>query len=277
MFTRSVVIQRRVEDLQLGVESYQKKLNLTKPDTYRPDLKRREAYTAYSNPKGFNYQNKDKNNRLMRIDKLHKFSDGTLNDVWTALNDRLKGIRMQYLPHTIWRQSDKDKAAQTKLKPIQALVAKWRHLVHALTNHGLYMYFGRFISGYWFEPRFYTLSGNHVKEILLKLNLLDHRILKDGGEVEWKSLNSDGPGSGAPFMRGDAGRGGSGRLTRVLVELSLMRSLTTHDKILGDLGEFVGLLVSVKAVGFHSFNRISRALLRIFIATLALALMHEDL
>ncbi|GJR69740.1 hypothetical protein Tco_0015805 [Tanacetum coccineum] len=30
-----VVIQRRVEDLQLGVESYQKKLNLTKPDTQK--------------------------------------------------------------------------------------------------------------------------------------------------------------------------------------------------------------------------------------------------
>ncbi|GJY06585.1 hypothetical protein Tco_0373639 [Tanacetum coccineum] len=40
MFTRSVVIQRRVEDLQLGVESYQKKLNLTKPDTYRSNLRR---------------------------------------------------------------------------------------------------------------------------------------------------------------------------------------------------------------------------------------------
>ncbi|GKC36466.1 hypothetical protein Tco_1048850 [Tanacetum coccineum] len=39
MFTRSIVIQRRVEDLQLGVESYQKKLNLIKPDTYRSDLK----------------------------------------------------------------------------------------------------------------------------------------------------------------------------------------------------------------------------------------------
>ncbi|GKE17773.1 hypothetical protein Tco_1425350, partial [Tanacetum coccineum] len=50
MFTRSIVIQRRVEDLQLGVESYQKKLNITKPDTYRPDLRRREAYTAYPNP-----------------------------------------------------------------------------------------------------------------------------------------------------------------------------------------------------------------------------------
>nr|GEY21842.1 hypothetical protein [Tanacetum cinerariifolium] len=95
MFTRSIVIQRRVEDFQLGVESYQKRLNLTKPDTYRSDLKRREAYTAYSNLRGFIYQNKDKKNRLMRIDELHKFSDGTLNDVRNALDDRLKRIRMQ--------------------------------------------------------------------------------------------------------------------------------------------------------------------------------------
>ncbi|GJW05900.1 hypothetical protein Tco_1568323 [Tanacetum coccineum] len=109
MFTRSIVIQRRVEDLQLGVESYQKKLNLTNQDTYR-SLKRREAYTAYFNPRGFIYQNKDKKNMLMRIDELHKFCDGTLNDVQTALNDRLKGIRMKYLPQTIWRQSDRDKA-----------------------------------------------------------------------------------------------------------------------------------------------------------------------
>nr|GEU79493.1 hypothetical protein [Tanacetum cinerariifolium] len=43
-------ITRRAEDLQLGVERYKKKLNLTKPDTYRSDLKRKEAYTAYSNP-----------------------------------------------------------------------------------------------------------------------------------------------------------------------------------------------------------------------------------
>nr|GEW07275.1 hypothetical protein [Tanacetum cinerariifolium] len=95
----------------LGVESYQKKLNLTQPDTYRSDLKRKEAYTAYSNPRGFIYQNKDKQNRLMRINKLHKFNDGTLNDVRTALDDRLKGIRMKCLPHAIWRKSDKERAA----------------------------------------------------------------------------------------------------------------------------------------------------------------------
>nr|GFC38445.1 hypothetical protein [Tanacetum cinerariifolium] len=83
MSTRSIIIQRHVEDLQLCVKSYQKKLNLTKLDTYRTDLKRHEAYTAYFNPRGFIYQNKDKQNGLMRIDELHNFSDDTLNDVRT--------------------------------------------------------------------------------------------------------------------------------------------------------------------------------------------------
>nr|GFB76443.1 hypothetical protein [Tanacetum cinerariifolium] len=72
---------------------------------------RREVYSSYSSPRGFIYQNKDKKNRLMRIDELHKFSDGTLNDVRTALDDRLKGIRMHYLPQTIWKKDDKDRAA----------------------------------------------------------------------------------------------------------------------------------------------------------------------
>nr|GEW92598.1 hypothetical protein [Tanacetum cinerariifolium] len=93
------------------VESYQNKLNLTKPDMYRSDLKRKEAYTAYFNPRRFIYHNKDKQNRLVCIDELHKFSDGTLNDVQSALDDRLKGIRMKYLPQTIWRRSDKERAA----------------------------------------------------------------------------------------------------------------------------------------------------------------------
>ncbi|GKA58690.1 retrovirus-related pol polyprotein from transposon TNT 1-94 [Tanacetum coccineum] len=42
--------------------------------------------------------NKDKKNRLMRIDELHKFSDDTLNDVRMDLDDRLKGIWMKYQP-----------------------------------------------------------------------------------------------------------------------------------------------------------------------------------
>nr|GEX53578.1 hypothetical protein [Tanacetum cinerariifolium] len=54
--------------------------------------------------------NKDKQNRLMRIDELHKFSDGMLNDVRTTLDDYLKGIQIKYLPQAIWKKSDKEKA-----------------------------------------------------------------------------------------------------------------------------------------------------------------------
>nr|GEW20552.1 hypothetical protein [Tanacetum cinerariifolium] len=148
MFTRSIVIQRRVEDLQLGVESYQKKLNLTKPDSYRSDLKRKEAYTAYSNLLGFIYQNKDKKKRLLRIDELHKFSDGTLTDVRTALDDRLKGIRMQYLPQSIWRKSDKDRAAAM----IQAIDKrlKTRRIIRSLE---------RFVGGRLYDGDFRMLQG----------------------------------------------------------------------------------------------------------------------
>nr|GFA53953.1 hypothetical protein [Tanacetum cinerariifolium] len=147
MFTRSIVIQRRMEDLQLGVKSYQKRLNLTKPDTYRSDLKRREAYTAYSNPRGFIYQNNYKKNRLMRIDELHKFSDGMLNDVRNALDDRLKGIRMQYLPQTIWRKGDKDRAAAM----IQAIdkMLKTRRIMRSLEQ---------FVGGQLYEGDFRMLQ-----------------------------------------------------------------------------------------------------------------------
>nr|GEX62226.1 hypothetical protein [Tanacetum cinerariifolium] len=99
--TELKIVEWCVEDLQLDIESYQKKLNLTRLDTYRSDLKRKEAYIAYSNLRGFIYQNKDKQNMLMRIDELHKFSDGTLTDVRIGLDDRFKEIRMNYLPQTI--------------------------------------------------------------------------------------------------------------------------------------------------------------------------------
>nr|GEU63833.1 hypothetical protein [Tanacetum cinerariifolium] len=109
MFTRSIVIQRRVKDLQLG--------------------------------------NKDKKNRLMRIDELHKFNDGTLTDVRTALDDRLKGIRMQYLPQSIWRKSDNDRATAM----IQAIDKrlKTRRIMRSLK---------RFVGGRLYEGDFRMLQ-----------------------------------------------------------------------------------------------------------------------
>ncbi|GKC91445.1 hypothetical protein Tco_1152094, partial [Tanacetum coccineum] len=68
MFTRSLVIQKRVEDLQLGVKSYQKQINITKPDTTRPYLRKRHSYTPYKDPQGFIYVDDFKRN----IDALQR-------------------------------------------------------------------------------------------------------------------------------------------------------------------------------------------------------------
>ncbi|GJT33869.1 hypothetical protein Tco_0924288 [Tanacetum coccineum] len=110
MFTRRIVIQWRVEDLQLGVERYQKKLNLTKPDIFRPDLRKRIAYTAYSDPQGVIYKDRNNINRLMHTNELYKFSDGTLTSVRTTLHDISSGIRMEYLPKRKWNRLDKRRA-----------------------------------------------------------------------------------------------------------------------------------------------------------------------
>nr|GEV25678.1 hypothetical protein [Tanacetum cinerariifolium] len=79
MFTQRIVIQERVEDLQLGVESYQKKINLTRPDTYRSDLKRMTPYTAYPDIQGIIYEDEMNRNRLMRTDALHNSADAEVN------------------------------------------------------------------------------------------------------------------------------------------------------------------------------------------------------
>ncbi|GJR90496.1 hypothetical protein Tco_0214507 [Tanacetum coccineum] len=87
MYMRHIIIQERVEDLQLAIKSYQKKINLLRPDSYRSDLRKMTPYAAYHDIQGIIYQDDIDRNCLMRTDELHKFSDGTLNHVRIALND----------------------------------------------------------------------------------------------------------------------------------------------------------------------------------------------
>ncbi|GJV05182.1 hypothetical protein Tco_1338751 [Tanacetum coccineum] len=112
-----IVIQERVEDLQLAVESYQKKINLTKPDTYRSDISKKTPYTTYHDFQGIIYQDDMNRNRLMLTDELHKFNDDTLNHVRTSLNDIATGIQMEYLPKRKWTKQDKQRA-QVMIKSI---------------------------------------------------------------------------------------------------------------------------------------------------------------
>ncbi|GJU64576.1 hypothetical protein Tco_1246411 [Tanacetum coccineum] len=55
MYTRRIVIQEHMEDLQLAVESYQKKINLLRPDSYRSDLRKMTPYTACHDIQGIIY------------------------------------------------------------------------------------------------------------------------------------------------------------------------------------------------------------------------------
>nr|GEW34618.1 hypothetical protein [Tanacetum cinerariifolium] len=93
-----IVNLKRVEDLQLGVKSYQKKLNITRPETFRSDISKRTPYTAYNNPQGIIYLEKYKRNKLMRFVELYKFCDGTLTSDRTVLHDIASNLRMDYLP-----------------------------------------------------------------------------------------------------------------------------------------------------------------------------------
>ncbi|GJR14729.1 hypothetical protein Tco_0797381 [Tanacetum coccineum] len=180
MFTRSLVIQKRVEDLQLGVESYQKKINVTKPDTTRPDLRKRHPYTPYKDPQGFIYVNDYKRNRLMRFNELYKFSDGTLTRLLSSLEDITKNIDMEYLPKRKWSNLEK-KRAHFMIKDINKL-QKERRMMRSLKKfvgeHAEYEESNTYVL-----ERFITTTGNPVKKILLKLNLSDHRsILTDSKE-----------------------------------------------------------------------------------------------
>ncbi|GJW92143.1 hypothetical protein Tco_0169696 [Tanacetum coccineum] len=74
MFTTHIEIQKIVEDLQLGVKSYQKKLNISKPRTRDEDLSRITTYTTLSNHQGVIYE-----------DKLYRWSFPRSSQNWRDL------------------------------------------------------------------------------------------------------------------------------------------------------------------------------------------------
>ncbi|GJQ99605.1 hypothetical protein Tco_0522590 [Tanacetum coccineum] len=105
-----LLLLKRVEDLQLGVESYQKKLNITRLETFRSEISNMKPYTAYKNPQGIIYLDKYKRNRLMRSDKLYKFCDGTLSYVRKVLHDIAYSLEMDYLPKRRWSKLDRKRS-----------------------------------------------------------------------------------------------------------------------------------------------------------------------
>nr|GEV99638.1 hypothetical protein [Tanacetum cinerariifolium] len=98
MFTRSLILKRRVEDLQLGVESYQKNIHITKPQKTFPDIEFKEPYTSSNDPPGIVYEDLNKQKRVLRADELYKFSDSTLKYVHDEIHHRVLDFRLDYNP-----------------------------------------------------------------------------------------------------------------------------------------------------------------------------------
>ncbi|GJZ48677.1 hypothetical protein Tco_0602509, partial [Tanacetum coccineum] len=74
LWIRSIVIRKPVEDLQLGIESYQTKFNLTQPDWDVSDFLFKKDYTIVSKPRALDHMFKDF--------KLFKFNPGMEKRIW---------------------------------------------------------------------------------------------------------------------------------------------------------------------------------------------------
>nr|GEY08073.1 hypothetical protein [Tanacetum cinerariifolium] len=103
MFTASLIIKKRVEDAQLGVESYQKKLNITNSQKDFLRISTKELYTPSFNPQRVVYEDLSKQKRMMRGDELYKFLEGTLKQIIRNLK-RLVGARKLELDHRLMQR-----------------------------------------------------------------------------------------------------------------------------------------------------------------------------
>ncbi|GJR45784.1 hypothetical protein Tco_1313887 [Tanacetum coccineum] len=111
LWISNIVIRKRVEDLQLRIESYQTKLNVTQPDWDASDFLFKEDYTVVSKPRAVIYKDRNDQKKMMRENEVHKFSDGTLNRILDKLDHMVKDFKLfKFNPSMetrIWSEDDK--------------------------------------------------------------------------------------------------------------------------------------------------------------------------
>ncbi|GJY89590.1 hypothetical protein Tco_0504786 [Tanacetum coccineum] len=111
LWTRNIIIRKRVKDLQLGIESYQTKLNLEQPSWDASDFPFKEDYTIVFKPRAVIYRDRDDNRKMMRIDKVHMFSDGTLTRIKENLDFMVKDFKLfkfnKGMENRKWTEDDK--------------------------------------------------------------------------------------------------------------------------------------------------------------------------
>nr|GEV30757.1 hypothetical protein [Tanacetum cinerariifolium] len=113
-WTRHLVIRQHVEDFQLRIESYQTQLNLTKPQWDATGFEYKHGYTVIDSPRAVMFQDKYGVQMLMRFNEIHKYSDGTLQQIDEALDYRVKEFRINRmnlgLNTRFWTMKDVDRS-----------------------------------------------------------------------------------------------------------------------------------------------------------------------
>nr|GEX39520.1 hypothetical protein [Tanacetum cinerariifolium] len=117
------------EDFQLGIESYQTQLNLTKLQWDTTGFKYKHDYTIIDSPRAVMFWDKYGVQMLMRFNEIHKFSDGTLQQIDKALDYRVKEFRINRMNPCLntrfWTKKDVDQrkafmfAIQRRLKTMR--------------------------------------------------------------------------------------------------------------------------------------------------------------
>ncbi|GKB70968.1 hypothetical protein Tco_0932380 [Tanacetum coccineum] len=112
----NLVIRQRVEDFQIGIESYQTQLNLTKPRWEATGLKFMHDYKILDSPRAVVFRDKYGMQMIMRFNEIHKFSDETLQQIDEALDYQVKEFRVNKvnpgLNTRFWTTNDVIKSKQ---------------------------------------------------------------------------------------------------------------------------------------------------------------------
>ncbi|GJY47995.1 hypothetical protein Tco_0437951 [Tanacetum coccineum] len=122
LWTRNLVIRQRVEDFQLGIESYQTQLNLTKPRWDVKGFEYKHDFTVIDSPRAITFRDKYRVQMIMRFNEIHKFSDGTLHQTDEVLDYRVKEFRVNRrnpgLDTRFWTKKDVDRSKGLKTRRI---------------------------------------------------------------------------------------------------------------------------------------------------------------
>ncbi|GJR55565.1 hypothetical protein Tco_1406086 [Tanacetum coccineum] len=145
IFKEGDFLRLRINDIEYMLLLISSKV--TKPETTKFEIRKRDPYTPYQDPQGFIYVDNKGRNRLMRSDELYKFSDRTLTRLRTLLDDITKNIQMEYLPNRRWSTLEK-KRANIMIKAIDKQM-KERRLIRSLK---------KFVGGRHYETDLWLLQ-----------------------------------------------------------------------------------------------------------------------